>query len=141
MPLGNRMVVGMLSASACANVPTITAVSKSTDNLLLCFSGATQGWVTTWALTIAGTLQAGQEYYWEKATDSLGTSWVYWRRGTSASEVNQDVTVGSDGTGASTTVYCKVRAYVVPVGASPPSQCNGPTTSTQSSRTALSCAA
>lgn len=136
MPLGNRMLAGMGKPNPCLNAPTITGITKNTDDLNNCPSG----WSVQWGLSISGTLQAGQEYYWERATDSAGTSWGYWGRGTATTRTHTDPQIGADGGGASMTVYCKVRAYVVPVGESPPNECNGPTTGTQASRTANSCA-
>ncbi len=122
----------------CVNAPSITSITKTTDTLGACFNGH---WFLRWTVVISGALQTSQEYYWEQATDSGGSSWGFWRRGTAAFQDKTDNQIGSDGAGASQTRYHRVRVYVVPVGESPPNECNGPTTGAQASRTANSCAA
>ena len=132
------MIPGLIPAP-CESAPTITSITKTEDELLACI-GALKGWHLRWTVVITGTLQAGQEYYWEAANNAAGDNWAYWRRGTAAYQDKYDVTIGSTGGGASTTVYHRVRAYVVPVDVDPPSQCSGPTTSSQADRTANACA-
>ncbi len=124
------------SRDPCADAPSITSISKTTDELNNCPSG----WFLEWTVNISGTLQPTQEYYWEHAVDSGGTSWSYWRRGTAALQSKSLPIIGADGPGGSQTHYHRVRAYVVPVDESPPNECSGPTTGTQASRTANSCA-
>jgi hypothetical protein len=120
----------------CASAPTISAVTKTDDVLNNCPTG----WVTTWGLTIAGTLQGGQEYYWERATDAAGTSWSYWARGTATTRDSTDLQIGATDLGnGSQTRYCRMRVSIVPVGVSPPPQCSGPTTGVQASRTGYNC--
>lgn len=130
------LLVRPFAPPPCADAPSIVSISKTTDTLGACFNGH---WYLKWTLNISGTLQAGQEYYWELATDSAGTSWSFWTRGTAEFQENTDNNIGSDGAGDSTTRYFRARAYVVPTGESPPNECNGPTTGAQASRTADAC--
>ena len=124
----------------CIDAATITSITKTVDELLAC-NGSSSGWHLLWTLNISGTLQAGQEYYWEVATDGADGWGGEWRRGTSTTQHAYDAFVGSDGPGSDLDRYHRVRVYVVPVGESPPDECNGPTLSEQASRTAASCAA
>jgi hypothetical protein len=108
--------------SPCANAPSITTISLTTDELLAC-GGGSSGWHLVWTINITGSLQAGQEYYWEHKVQQ--GSWVYWGRGTAASKDYYDQTIGSDALGLpKVDRYHQVRAYVVPEGESPPDNCN-----------------
>ena len=130
------LLVRPFAPAPCVNAPSLTSITKTTDTLGACFNGH---WFLKWTVNISGALQGSQEYYWEQATDSGGSSWGFWRRGTAAFEELTDQNIGSDGAGDSITRYHRVRVYVVPTGESPPNECNGPTTGTQASRTANSC--
>ncbi len=125
------MLIPPFALTLCMGAPTITSITKTTDTLGACFSVF---WYLKWTVVISGTLQAGQEYYWELATDSAGTSWGFWKRGTAAFQEGGSQHIGSDGLGEPLDRYHRVRVYVVPVGESPPNECNGPTTSAQASR-------
>jgi hypothetical protein len=106
----------------CYNAPSINSVTKASEQIRTCMSG---GWQVVWQVNISGALQSGQEYYWEHATDSAGTSWSFWGRGTSNQKTRNDGTIGSnDGGYGTSTVYHRARVSVVPVGESPPNNCD-----------------
>ena len=126
------------AVTPCVLAPVINSITKTTDELLAC-DGASSGWHLLWTLNITGTLQAGQEYYWEHATDAAGTSWSAWGTTTVNYKDRYDIFIGSDGAGTNTDRYHRVRAYVVPIGKSPPNQCNGPTIGDQAHRKAKAC--
>ena len=122
----------------CADAPTISSVNNTSSVVGTC----PQGWASGWSLTVSGTLQAGQEYYIQYRNDfSSGTgSWQFHERTTSTTLSSyEDGWVSTDGGGASNTRYLTMRAYVVPTGESPPNECNGPTTSSEISKTGPSC--
>jgi len=65
----------------CAAAPSITGLTKTTDELNNCFGGGSSGWYTEWTVALSGSLPSTLEIYWEKAPDSGGSSWSYWGRG------------------------------------------------------------
>ena len=117
------------------NYTSITAVNFTANTLNACLVG----WVTSWKAVLSRPLEAGEQLYWEVATDSGGTEWGFWQRTTDLSIDYSDLTLGSNGAEGEATHYVKVRAYVIPTGGNPGSATSGPATSVQTSRTAQLC--
>lgn len=129
------------AGAPCDGAPSLTSVSNSLNNLYNCFSG---GWTVTHTINKSGSLQAGQEYYWEHSVDRA--AYTYWGRSSTEAKQYTDATVGADNQGTgSKSVYHQARAYVVPIGESPPNECdagsNEPVTSAEAtpSGTAYNC--
>lgn len=116
-----------------SSTPTISSVTN-TDNT---YAACPTGWTAEFTATLAGSLQPDQEMYWEKATNAAGDNWTFAQRGGLTLDLNAPI--GAGGTGGSATYYFKVRAYVVPTGGNSSNACEGPTTSSQVSRTDDSC--
>ena len=96
------------------------------------------GWLTVWSVS-SGALGAGQEFYWEVATNSAGNNWNFHSQGASTTVNVSDQDIGSDGPGGSQTDYRNMRVYVVPTGGDDTDACTGPVTGSQVSRTASAC--
>ena len=127
----------------CRNAPGISSIVLYTNILRGCFE---EGWEIEWTATLTAPLVAGvQEVYAEYANNAAGDNWAFLGRFTDTDTTitvsDNDDFIGDDGEGASTTRYHKIRAWVVPIGASTGSACSGPTTGPQQSRTADACAA
>jgi len=120
----------------CQGAPIITSISADGVTENTCLGG---GVVMEWTLNITGALQAGQEYYWEQATNEDGDNWAYWGRGTSVGKDKTWLTFGSDGAGAAETLYHKVRVWVVPTDGTDANACSGPDTSAQQSEATNEC--
>ena len=96
-------------------------------------------WVAKTVITISGSLQSGQQYERERATDSGGTSWVAWVITTNLTEnfTFSGINFGPTGGGSNVTKYFKGRVRVIGIGGAP---CTDWTETSQLSKTHPSCA-
>lgn len=134
------MLLAFGSDTPCTNAPVVDSISNTLDNLDICLGGTGFGWQIEWTAVLAsGSLQPGQQLYWEEATNAAGDNWAFIRYSNSLSIREDDETLGSTGGGATETHYRKVRAYVVPTGGNPSNACSGPVTSSQIQQTGKSC--
>ncbi len=124
-----------MASTGGTNYTNITAMNFTAN----VFNTCPIGWVTSWKAVLSRPLEAGEQLYWEVATDSNGTEWGFWQRTTDLSVDYSDATMGSDGAEGEATHYVRVRAYVVPTGESKGSAISGPATSVQTDRTAQLC--
>lgn len=134
-------MLGAALRNLCASAPEVTSISKFTDEFGVCF---TAGWELTWRCYLSGELSGEVELYVEKATNATGDNWSYMGRYGSPGQTqvdvdHQDVTIGTNGTGGSTTRYHRIRVWVVPIDAPKEQACSGPDTSAIASRTGNSC--
>jgi len=116
----------------CQNAPTITSITKRDETINTCAGG---GWQVRYYVNLGGAgLTARQELYIEHATNAAGNNWAAFGNHGSDGETQvtitrDDPTIGSDDGGhGSSTVYHKIRAWVVPIDGDDTNACSGPTT-------------
>ena len=129
-------LIAALGHDSSAGAPSLVSLGISGNTLGSC---PVTGWAVEYTAVLDGDLQDGQELYWEHATNAAGDNWSYFARGTDLSDIYSNTTIGSDGDQGSTTVYSKMRVYVVPDWGDSGDAIDGPSTSVQSSRTAQLC--
>lgn len=122
----------------CIDSPTVDSIANDSETEGPCFGGGSN-YVTVWTVSITGTLQAGQQYYWEHANNAAGDNWAYLDTTDIATVTYTNTLVGNDGPGDPVTVYSKVRCWVVPTGLDDDDACDGPATSSQVSEATLYC--
>ena len=119
----------------CLGETTLTSVTATDQALNNC---AGTGWICRGSTNV-GSLQAGLEYYVERAIDSGGSSFSFWGRKAGPTWDSNDPTIGADGPGISTQVWCTFKVWIVPIGAGTGEACSGPVTSNTATRTADAC--
>lgn len=134
---------GLMTQNPCgSSAPTISSVTKDSEQIRSCLSG---GWEVVWDVNLSKALSPWQEILVEHATDAAGTSWsTYGSYGSAGDTVvpvtRDDNTIGNDDQGSgSSTVYHKIRAYVVPIGGAVGDACSGPVTGPQESHNDYNC--
>ena len=124
----------------CEGIPTLTSVTATNEDLHNCF-GSPKGWEVSGSTNIGTALPSEVEYYIERSLEATPSSFSYWGRSQGPTWTRYDVTIGADGGGASTTVYCTWKVWIVPAGKGTSEACSGPVTSNTASRTANACGA
>ena len=130
------MIAGAANIDLCQGAPTLSNVTANDDGLGTCLGAA---WQRHGTCSLNGALGTQWEIYWELREDR--GSWVYYDRTTGTTAATKtDTDIGSDDQGnGQTTKYWQCRAYIVPIGASPPDECSGPTASSELSKLGYNC--